>query len=149
MQQGSREIGICHLHSVIKGPQSCPKTITETGETPTRRSVGLEHQEFFPFGHSVLSRIQIRRDDCLSGAVVEEVWKLVLRSSWSAGTELGKTIIGWVAGEMYQWSLYARERWYMRTVPRPRKPNWHYMYRRNPYPRFAPESSRQSPGWGR
>lgn len=60
MEQGASKVDISHLKRIIKAPQSCTETVTETRETPTRGSVGLKHHERLSYRLCITSGIYVR-----------------------------------------------------------------------------------------
>lgn len=70
MQQGVREVAICHGQAVVDSPQRRAETRTDPGEPAARRCVRLEHDERLARLLRDIGRVQVDADDVFARGVV-------------------------------------------------------------------------------
>ena len=79
MEEGTGEVTVRHLETVVESPQGRDKGITDAREPAARRRVRLEHHELLAHLLRGRHRAQILRDEIFSGVVREVVRDDVLR----------------------------------------------------------------------
>lgn len=93
VEQSTREIGICHLHRVVQGPESSTERVAYAREAPTRSGIGFEHQHPFPFRLGKRRRVEVRLNNRSSRRVSKKTGEQQLRVLRCADPELREAVV--------------------------------------------------------
>jgi len=96
VQHCTRKVAISHLETIIKCPQGCAKTVTETWKATTRSCIRLQHNEGLSIGLRKVGGVEIGSDYTDTGGMTEEAGEHILRVDRSAGAISSITVVRWV-----------------------------------------------------